>query len=351
MADSDHYDTLGVPRDASPDDIKKAFRTIAKENHPDVVGTDAAKLQKFKDAKEAYDVLGNVDARARYDRRGERVRMGSGLGFYRPPPVSQPAGVQAPSDLDLEDIFNDFSGGADFGFGRKPGQRSAPRAEAPTPGRDIPIFVNVPASTGETGGSTTVSYSRLKRVEGSRSLQRVDEIHDLKIPPGTAHGTTLRVERMGDAGLNGGVYGDLIADISLVEPRPRGPTGGRMKMPSNPGLGPGDPLQDEDTDERNAPPRPAQPVGEENIRVDVGVFTAILGGAVRVPTAAGVVRVTVPAGTSSGARFRLRGKGAPDLNGRERDLVAEVRIVVPRNLDEQSRELMGRVRDLNPEKE
>jgi DnaJ-class molecular chaperone len=110
-------------------------------------------------------------------------------------------------------------------------------------------------------------------------------------------------------------------------------------------------LQDEDMDEKNAAPRPAAPVGEENVRVDVGVFTALLGGAVRVATSAGPVRVTVPAGTSSGARFRLSGKGAPDLNGRVRDLVAEVRIVVPKNLDGQSRELLERVRGLNPEKE
>lgn len=352
MAGSDHYDTLGVPKDASQDDVKKAFRKIAKENHPDVVGADAAKLQRFKDAKEAYETLGNVDARARYDRRGDRVRMGSGLGFYRPPPVSQPAGAQAPSDLDLEDIFNDFSGGADFGFGRKGTTRATPRAEPPTPGRDIPVFVNVPADVGHAGGSVSVSYSRLKRNDGSRSLSRVDEIHDLKVPPGTAHGTTLRVEKMGDAGLNGGTYGDLIADISLVEPRARGASG-RMKMPPHPQPEPNPPgdLDDEDTDERDQARRPAAPVGEENVRVDVGVFTAILGGAIRVHTSAGPVRVTVPAGTSSGARFRLPGKGTPDLNGRTRDLVAEVRILVPKSLDEQSRELLARVRGLNPEKE
>lgn len=349
MAGSDHYDTLGVAKDASPEEIKKAFRKIAKENHPDAVGSDAVKLQRFKDAKEAYDTLGNVDSRARYDRRGDRVRMGSGLGFYRPPPVSQPAGAQAPSDLDLEDIFNDFSGGADFGFGRKGNTRAAPRVDPPTPGRDIPVFVNVPADLGHGGGSVSVSYSRLKRKDGSRSLSRVDEIHDLKIPPGTAHGSTLRVDKMGDAGLNGGTYGDLIADISLVEPKPRGASG-RMKMPPHPDPNPGG-LEDEDTDERGQARRPAQPVGEENIRVDVGVFTAMLGGAVRVHTSAGPVRVTVPAGTSSGARFRLAGKGTPDLNGRLRDLVAEVRIRVPKNLDDQSRELLARVRELNPEKE
>ena len=161
MAGTDHYHTLGVAKDASAEDIKKAFRKIAKENHPDIVGSDAAKLQKFKDAKEAYDVVGDADGRARYDRRGERVRMGSGLGFYRPPPVAQPTGAQAPSDLDLEDIFNDFSGGADFGFGRKGSTRSAPRAEPATPGRDIPIFVDVPANVAESGGTITGQLRRL----------------------------------------------------------------------------------------------------------------------------------------------------------------------------------------------
>lgn len=348
MAAPDHYQTLGVPKDASPDDIKKAFRTIAKENHPDVVGSDASKLQRFKDAKEAYDVLGDADARARYDRRGERVRMGSGFGFYRPPPPSQPSGAQAPSDLDLEDIFNDFSGGADFGFGRKGGTRSAPRPDPATPGRDIPLFVDIPSSIAENGGTVTVTYSRLKRIDGARSLTRVDELHELKVPPGTGHGSTLRVERMGDAGLNGGMYGDLVVDVTLVAPRARGSTG-RMKMPR--AEGPADPLQD-DTDP--GPPRraaPETPVGEEHVRIDVGVITAILGGQVRVPTHTGALRVNVPPGTSSGARFRLAGKGAPDLNGRARDLVAELRLVAPKNLDAESRELLERFRVRNPEPE
>ncbi len=345
MAGTDHYETLGVPRDASPDDIKKAFRKIAKENHPDVVGSDAEKLQRFKDAKDAYDVIGDVDARARYDRRGERVRMGSGFGFYRPPPVSQPSGAQAPSDLDLEDIFNDFSGGADFGFGRKGTTRSTPRQEPPTPGRDIPLFADVPGDIAQNGGSVTVTYSRLKRVEGARSLARVEELCELRVPPGTPHGSTLRVDKMGDAGLNGGSYGDLVVDVTIVPARAKGQSG-RMKMPPHAA----DPLQDEDTDEQEAPKR-TEPVGEENIRVDVGVLVAMLGGMVRVQTATGPVKVNVPPGTSSGAKFRLRGKGASDLHGRVRDLVAEVRIVVPKNLDEQSRELLERVRSLNPELE
>ncbi len=346
MAGTDHYHTLGVAKDASAEDIKKAFRKIAKENHPDIVGSDAAKLQKFKDAKEAYDVVGDADGRARYDRRGERVRMGSGLGFYRPPPVAQPTGAQAPSDLDLEDIFNDFSGGADFGFGRKGSTRSAPRAEPATPGRDIPIFVDVPANVAESGGTITVTYSRLKRLDGARSLSRVEELHELRVPPGTGHGTTLRVDKMGDAGLNGGSYGDLIADITIVATRTRGQSG-RMKMPPHAS----DPLQDEETDEKDAP-RPEQaPVGEENVRVDVGALTAMLGGMIKVATHGGPVRVNVPAGTSSGAKFRLRGKGAPDLHGRVRDLVAEVRIVVPKTLDAESRELLERLRKLNPDPE
>lgn len=341
---ADPYDTLGVRRDASAEDIKKAFRTIAKENHPDVVGDDAARLQRFKDATAAYELIGDPDARARFDRRGERVRMGSGFGFYRPPPPSQPAGAQAPSDLDLEDIFNDFSGGgADFGFGRKGSTRSTPRAEPPTPGRDIPLFVDVPAHVASAGGTVTVTYSRLRRADGQRALSRVEELHELRIPPGTGHGTTLRVERMGDAGANGGAYGDLVVDVSVVPARPAGGSG-RIRMPRAERV---DPLADEDTDER----APQTPVGEEHVRVDVGVMTAILGGAVRVPTHTGDLRVNVPPGTSSGARFRLRGRGSPDLAGRTRDLLAEVRIVVPRTLDAESRALLEQFRLRNPDPE
>jgi DnaJ-class molecular chaperone len=148
------------------------------------------------------------------------------------------------------------------------------------------------------------------------------------VPPGTRHGQTLRVEKMGDAGLHGGPYGELVADVRIVgSPPPKDP--GRMKMPRR-------------EDDAGAP---------DVLRVDIGVVEALLGGRVTVQTPAGPVRVAIPAGTSSGTRMRLRGKGTPNGDGTPADLVAELRIVVPKSLDDESRRLIERFGELNPPEE
>ncbi|MFZ5482538.1 MAG: DnaJ C-terminal domain-containing protein [Myxococcota bacterium] len=339
----DLYAILGVPKDASAQDIKKAFRAVARECHPDVAGHDAAKLERFKRAKDAYETLSDPAARARYDRRGQ-PRTGPFVGSHwaqggvrvntgGPPPSSK-----ATNDLDLEDIFNDF-GGVDFGFGGPtrgqpastpqppprtppPPKREPPR---PQPGRDLSVAVDVPWEVAERGGTVTVAYPRLRRAEDGHTLYNYDELYDLKVPPGTRHGQTLRVEKMGDAGLHGGPYGELVCDVKVVGAPPKDP--GRMKMPGreDPSHGPN---------------------GE--LRVDIGVAEAILGGRVTVQTPAGPVRVSIPAGTSSGTRMRLRGKGPPGADGAPGDLVAELRIVVPKDLDEESRRLIERFAELNP---
>lgn len=330
----DLYEMLGVPRDASAQDIKKAFRVLARECHPDVAGGDPAKLERFKQIRAAYEVLADPAQRARYDRKDE-PRSGPFVGsFWQRAGVGVPAGKPGrpeagrgdpKKDLDLEDIFNDFSNVGDFGFGgpsrgsprAPPPPRPPPRAERPEPGKDISLQVDVPAGVVESGGTLTVRYQRLRRADDGRTLYRYDELHDLRIPPGTAHGETLRVANLGDAGMHGGPYGDLVCDVRLVGVVPKDP--GRMKMP-----------------------RAADADGDV-VKVDITIAEAILGGRVMVPTPMGAVRVSVPPGTSSGTRFRLRGKGAGGT-----DLYAELRIVVPKEIDEESKRLIERFGELNP---
>lgn len=329
----DLYALLGVPKDATPQDIKKAFRTLAKELHPDVTGDDAAKAERFKAIKAAYEVLSDPAERERYDRRNERRGPSPFYGSHwrhAGTPTSGHGGARGPNpmnDLDLEDLVSSF-GQPDFGFGQRTARHGHSSTAAPPPrpqaGKDIAVTVSVPADVAAAGGTVTLSYSRLKRADDNRTLYRYDEIFDLKISPGTQHGETLRVERMGDAGVDGGPWGDLVCDLRVVAPareaEPKAPNGpGRMKMP------------------RSTHPE------EGVVRVDVGVVEAILGGRVQVDTPTGAVRVTIPPGTSSGTRLRLRGRGWSGA-----DLFAEVRIVVPTRIDDESRALIERFGELNP---
>lgn len=340
----DLYGILGVPKDASPQDIKKAFRNLARECHPDVAGNDPEKIERFKRIRAAYELLSDPAQRARYDRRGERRSSpftGKHWGGFNPannpPPGGEPhRTAYGGNDLDLEDIFNDFSADFGFGGGKRPSAGPRPRAENPQPGRDITIQVDVPADVVRRGGTITVQYQRLRRADDGQSLIRFEELHDLKIPPGVAHGSTLRVPNQGDAGLNGGAYGDLVCDIRVIADPARAHSS-RMRMP-----------REEAPRASGAPHAAGPPDSEEVIIVPIGVAEAILGGRVMVHTPGGAVRISVPPGTSSGTRLRLRGKGVRGPDGQPGDLLAEVRITVPRSIDDESRRLIERFAELNP---
>lgn len=341
--DDDHYRVLGVAPDATADEIKSAFRALAKECHPDVAGDDPDRVDRFKRARAAYEVLGDPSQRARYDRRRERRPGGGHFGSHwrnagtpvnggGAPPAGNPGG------LDLEDIFNDF-GGPDFGFGGRQqahvrmraqvppgaaGPGAAPRAPrpprpeakpAPERGRDVQVDVEVPADVAARGGTVEVRYVRRRRGDDGVSLFRYDEIHDLRVPPGTSNGSTLVVEKAGNAGPSGGPYGDLCCRVTVA------------REPISP---------------------PQGPHAGEILPCPIGIAEALLGGRVVVETPAGRVRVSIPPGTSSGARMRLRGKGREGADGTRGDVVAEVRIVVPRELDAESRALIERFAELNP---
>ena len=329
---------LGVAETATTDVVKKAFRALAREVHPDVAGEDPKIAERFKAIRKAYEVLVDPASRQRYDRRRR--------GPSRPPPgrfgfqssnftarQANTAHTQSRSDMDLEDIFGDHGGILDFGFGGAAGASKgagpppprprAQRVQTPQPGSDVILKVELGRPLAEEGGTIRLDYSRLVRIDGSdHTLKRVDEIHHLRISPGTAHGDTLRVPRMGDAGVAGGAYGDLVCDVHVEA-----------------GAGPTQPERD-----RSAAVSPGEPVV-----VSISVAECVLGGTVSIATPQGTVRVNVPPCTPGGSRLRLRGKGPEATGGGPTDLIVQLRVVPPALVDEESRELIARFAELNPQ--
>jgi curved DNA-binding protein len=390
----DYYDVLGVAKDASTDEIKKAFRKLARECHPDVAGADAGAAQRFNQVRRAYETLADPVSRARYDRAGEKRTYKRGQ--WRPPGGfdfggDSPRGgrgnpwKKGANNLDLEDIFGDFGSKDDFGFGGKGGGAPPPpqgRAAGETPprtpsraesradnthneaGADIPLRVDVPAEIAARGGTVTLHYPRLRRSDDGRSLLTVNELYELRVPPQTNTGAVLREPRMGNAGADGAPYGELVCTVRVVRPTVRvasgphaadGAPGGRQRMPSDarnqrapspPPAEPAPPPSAPRVDAPDVPPGASTPAAGSGgtLLVNISVTEALLGGRIEIDTPSGRVRVNLPPCTSSGARLRLRGRGVDGA-----DLTAELRIVVPRELDEESRALIERFAALNPE--
>ena len=358
----DLYATLGVPRDATTEDIKKAFRQRARECHPDVAGDDPAAAKRFDQVRKAYEVLVDPEKRARYEAGGRRRvgRRSKGMDGYRMPgglytrhnfgsgrgadsPNTRARHRNAANNMGLDDLMGDFGfggggagGGAKqnhgtYGTGRteqaRQGRGRSPGGGAPperdVAGRDISMVVDVPADVAARGGVVTLHYPRMRRTEDGRGVARYDEIHDLRVPPGTAHGEVLRSRNYGDAGTDG-THGDLVCEVRIVgraapDPVPGPRTGARPERV----------------------PEPASDPSE--VVLPISVVEALLGGRVPVDTPQGRVFVTLRPGTGDGVRLRLRGKG--DDGG---DLFVRPRIVLPRDLDDESVELIERFAELNP---
>jgi curved DNA-binding protein len=398
----DYYQLLGVSSDATPDQIKKAFRQIARECHPDVTGDDPAAAERFKDARKAYETLIDPDLRQRYDRRGQRkFTKGSFFEqFYRQaggdpsqgfgggdgqsplgaktgakprargahdaggtPGAGRKAMKNPANELDLEDLFSTFgfgagqggpppdrgSGGAQSGpqASTGPSFTSSGRASPPTPGGDVTVDVEVPALVARDGGSVTVVYHRMQRADAWRpgspdpGVVRIQDITDVRVIPGTRDGEVLRERGLGDAGAHGGTYGDLLVRLRVVGRAPPPEWSREPDPPPRPRPEPESWRRGGGTaDERLAPDE--EPAGE--VTLEISVVEAMLGGRVEVSLGGDRrVRLSVPPGTSSGVRMRLKGKAA---NGG--DLFVVTRIVVPRELDPESRRLIEEFALLNP---
>jgi curved DNA-binding protein len=365
-----HYDVLGVESTATPQEIKKAFRQIARECHPDVAGEDPKSAERFKSARDAYEVLIDPVRRARYDRRGQRRRAPTGGSFFdafyqrTAEPTAKRTGraygahdsgghgggarrrSSGAAEPNLDDLVSDFG---EFGFGGPASSGAArsraPAARPPQPGRDVDAEVEVPIDVAMNGGTVTAVYYRMQRSDawrpGSRSagVARIQDLADVRVLPGTRDGQVLVERGLGDAGAHGGSYGDLRVHVKVVgrPPPVEPPRATAARSPSPP----------------PAPPRteaPAADPGSTEViqRLDLSVVDALLGGRVGVDSPQGRVVVNIPAGTSGGAKLRLRGKG-PLVDGVPVDLLLETRIVVPRDLDPEARALIEAFARVMPE--
>jgi DnaJ-class molecular chaperone len=291
----DPYEILGVAKNASEADIKKAFRSLAKKYHPDKHAGDAAAQKKFQEISGAYDIVGDKDKRAKFD-TGEIDASGNPRGFdpgahgSRGGPFG--AGGQGPRDFNFswsdqrgesaqgfsaEDLFSDLLGGLG---GR--GARQQPRQ-----GQDFSV-------------SMTVSFDEAARGGSRRVMLPNGEQIDVKIPSGMKDGQQIRLKGRGGAGRRGGPAGDVLIQVS-VAPHPYYTRDGR----------------------------------DLRMELPVTLQEAVLGGKVPVPTLSGTVSLSIPANSNTGSTLRLKGKGIP-AHGSEPagDLYVKLAVTLPEKSDD-----------------
>lgn len=303
MEYKDYYKVLGVERKASAEEIKKKYRKLALELHPDKNPGDKQAEDRFKEVNEAYEVLGDPEKRAKYDQLGSSYRAWERTG--RQPggfDWSQwtsgfPGGGVRVEVGDLGDMMGGFSDffNAIFG-GMGPVGPSTPSTRGGR-GRDIEHPITISLQEAYTGTSRTIQMNG-KRIE-------------VKIPPGARNGTKVRISGKGESGIR--QAGDLYLVVQV---------------------------QGDEQFERRG--------DELHTKVTVDLYTAILGGEVRVPTPSGDVMLTIPPGSQPGQTFRMKGRGMPILksSSRKGDLFAQLKIEIPERLNKRERELYEELKRL-----
>ena len=349
----DYYEVLGVSKGASEDEIKKAYKKMARKYHPDLNPGDKSAEEKFKEVNEAYEVLSDADKRARYDQYGHAgVDPNFGASGFG-------GGFDGGFDFgDLGDIFGSFFGGG-FGGGRRTNPNAPQRGESIrmavtisfeeaafgcekevtveryeacdtchgsgcAPGtspevcpdchgtgtvqvrRQTPMGVFATSSPcPKCGGKGRIIHQPCKDCRGSGMMRKKKTIQ-ASIPAGIDNGQTISIRGQGNAGRNGGPAGDLLITITV---------------------------------------RPHELFRREGTSVlceaPITFTQAVLGAELEIPTIDGKVKYTLPEGTQSGTTFRLKGKGIPSINGRGRgDQYVTVYIETPRNLNKEQKEAL-----------
>jgi DnaJ-class molecular chaperone len=330
----DYYEILGVPRTASEAEIKKAFRKLAREFHPDVAKNKKQAEERFKEINEAYEVLSDPPKRKKYDELGPNWRAGA---EFRPPPGWESAfrgGRRSPGQggggqsFDFEfggTGFSDFfeqvfgSAGRRGGFGRTGGD-FAEEGLGTERGRDIEGDIMVTLDEVMRGSVRSVSVRHSANCEpcggtgrkgrqvcpacgGSGQVAKT-EAYQVKVPAGVTEGQRLRVAGRGEAGAGGGAAGDLFLRVRLAK-------------------------------------HPDFEVEDHNLiyETEVAPWEAVLGAKITVPTLNGSVNIKIPPGTQSGQKLRVRGRGLPERGGGSGDLIVETRIEVPGRVSDSEKKL------------
>ena len=308
--DTDFYSILGVSRGASQDEIQRAYRKLARENHPDV-NKDPAAEERFKQISEAYDVLRDPKQRERYDAFGPDFRRvppdmdpadyararagagrrtssradpwGGGTGTWEEWPEGVRFSTGSAEGIDLDDLL----GGIFSGRGRRGG---------PIPGSDQEVELELSVEDAYHGGGRSLT---IEGPGGTRTL-------NVKIPPGVVSGQRIRLGGQGAQGMGGGPAGDLYLIVRIAE-------------------------------------HPQYRLDGRDIYVDLplAAWEGALGASVEITTPGGPATVKVPKGTSTGRKLRLKGRGLPNPKGRPGDLYADVKLMVPHRLTREEERLFG----------
>jgi curved DNA-binding protein len=323
MKYENYYKILGVDRDASEKDIKRAYRGLARQFHPDVNPGDKQAEEKFKKINEAYEVLSDSEKRAKYDRLGaswqqwQRTGQDPSQFDWSQWFSGAPGGAHVEWGGDLGDLFGGAGAGvfSDFfsaifgGVGGRTHTRTAEDLFRRTTSQQVRRGQDMEASVEITLEEAFHGTTRMLERDGHRIR--------VKIPPGAQSGSKVRVAGKGTTGFGDSPPGDLHLNITVK-------------------------------------PHPVFTRDRDNLRCDVvvDVYTAVLGGQVRVPTLDGDVSLTIPAGTDGGKTFRLRGKGMPNPRRPEQhgDLLATIQIKVPKSPSSRERELFEELAHLQGRK-
>ncbi len=314
----DYYKTLGVRRDASAEEIRKAYHKLARKNHPDMKPDDARAKKKFQQIQAAFDVLGNPEKRRKYDQFGSSFENIGGAPGQGPFPGGFSPGGFSFEDVDLSEILGGLGGGRAGGraaagpgggfadiFSQFAGGGPSPSAgRRPRRGAEVRAEVTVPFNTAVTGGEVAVT---LYRPSG-----KVETI-TVKIPAGIEEGKKMRLSGQGEPARHGGPAGDLILSVRIA-PHPHFTRVGRNL----------------------------------HVVVPVTLAEAVLGAKVDVPTPRGAVALRVPPRTSGGAKLRIKGYGVTPGKGQAGDLLAEIQIALPEEFDEESLKMIRQVDERCP---
>ena len=263
----DYYEVMGVPRDAQADEIKRAYRKLARKFHPDVSKEPEAE-ERFKELGEAYEVLKDPEKRAAYDQLGSRWHEGQ---EFKPPPDwnfhvdTGPGGADAGA---FSEFFESLFGGATRSHRA---QRSTFKAR----GSDRQAQISVSVSDAYKGATRALSLDQIEYDDTGRPTRKTRQLN-VKIPPGVTEGQQIRLAGQGDPGFGDGPRGDLFLRVRLL-------------------------------------PHETFKVHGKHVTVELPItpWEAALGGTVRVPTLAGRVDLRIPKGSQSGRQLRLKGKGLP----------------------------------------
>ena len=328
MAGKDYYAILGVKRDASETDIKKAYRKLARQHHPDVNPGDKSAEAKFKEINEAYEVLSDKDKRQKYDQFGDQWqyadqftqsgRQGTRFWDFRQAGDTQSFRFE---EGDLDGLFGDLFQGF-----RTAGSQRRSRSSR---GRDIEHPLEVTLEEAFNGTTRILNLEVDEPCSVCRGTGRIQNVAcstcrgsgvetrskrlEVKIPPGVDNGSRVRVAGKGEPSYGGGKSGDLYLKISLRKHR-------ELERK-------GDDLY---------------------VEVPVPLTVAMLGGNIQVPTPRGKVELRIPEETQNGRTFRLAGQGMPHLGNSSRgDLLAKVKVVLPGKLSEEEKKLFQQLDNLH----